>query len=359
MNILYRSLVSLMLCTALYADIVPIPGTHLVAPVFEKSDVVCSCLVLSADVTSEENLNPPPKQVVLRHMRAVVEVKDSFKANNVQPGDRVAVQYDVEEPSTRGSLPSIVKSETALLFLRRTESGNYVFADPYLGATHFNALPPSPDGVGLTKLQSALVKVIRQNDRNDQIRALRLLEGLNAFRPDTVSALNSLTNSPDPEIALSSIAVLLKTKTPESVEILRRYLETYSGDARPVALLSIGSELGQVRDAGALSAVEALSGSKYLSIKFGAIDALRTMRSPSSAPVLIQRLDDSNNDIRYFALITLAEIFGKSGDYAPLMRQFHENPEKHVALWKDWWSQTGSRLPPRPPTRIPTGRSQN
>jgi len=46
--------------------------------------------------------------------------------------------------------------------------------------------------------------------------------------------------------------------------------------------------------------------------------------------------------LRYIAVMSLAEIFGKAKDqdYAPSsMKKFDDDPEKCVAMWKDWRSQ--------------------
>jgi len=102
-------------------------------------------------------------------------------------------------------------------------------------------------------------------------------------------------------------------------------------------MINIGGELGQIGNERTRTVLESFAGSRYLPIRLGAMSAIRRIRSPESASVLIQRLDDIDENVRYLAVITLAEIFQKYGEYAPGMGLFDKNPGKYVELWKDWY----------------------
>jgi len=334
----------LALSQLLLADIVPTPGTQPVSPIFDKADVVCNCMVELLRVVDEQKQERQGRPLLWQHVVATVRINDLYKTT-ASIGTTVQVEYDHEVPSTRASLPALAEGETALLFLKATEGSRYGFADPFLGATRFASIPLDHGSLGLLKLQSALTAVLRQGTHDDQIRAMRLLQGMDKFGTDTLKQLTFLSASSDPDVALSAIAALLKTRSPDSVERLVNYLNTYSGNARqPFALITIGTELGQVSDSNALPALEALTSSKYLSLRFGAVDAIRRIQDPRSSPVLVQRLDDPDSNIRYVAVITLAEIFGKTGDYAPTMNLFDGNPGFYTSLWKSWWTLEGKSL---------------
>jgi hypothetical protein len=108
-----------------------------------------------------------------------------------------------------------------------------------------------------------------------------------------------------------------------------------------MAMLSVGGELGQGSDIGDLAALETLTSSDFISIKLGAMAGVRKMRNSHSAKALVERLDDPNSDIRFLAVITLSEIFSKTGDYAPNMAEFDQSPEFYTIRWKTWWAQKG------------------
>jgi hypothetical protein len=310
----------------LLANPAPVPGTQPLGPVFEAADLVCDCVVVSTKTIDEEWVQATVGNPILRrHMTAIVEVEDIYRSSARSTKD-IAVGYDGD---------MLRAGERGVFFLKSAKAG-YIFADQFLGVTACGSLAPRPESLGLLKLQLALVDVLSGSTREDQINAMRLLQGFDVLEERSLSSVAALTTSADPETALTALAVLLKGRVPGSVERLKTYLDGYQGAATPIALLSIGSDLGQVNNTSALRAVEALASSRYLSIRFGAMNALRRLRDPLSIPVLIERLSDSDDNIRYLAVITLAEISGKTGDYAPSMYLFDKNPSFYVNLWKEW-----------------------
>src|SRR5882724_2317386 len=319
----------------------PVPGTQRIDRVFNSADVVCSCKALSTVVESEEPQQPAPN--VLRHIRANVEIQDLFKPGKLRVGDRLTLRFVQQYPGVSMALPGMGQSETAILFLKETADGSYEFADRWMGANHFQVLPRATSGTGLAGLESALLAILEQTPaggpNHDDLRALYLLEGFPKLSSTGVSRMAHFANSPDANIALAAIGTLMKSRSRQSVELLKTYLDDYKGDKEPMSVWSIGAWLPQISDPEALPALVALTGSRFTSVQVGALDALRKMKSPSSAAVLVQRLDDSNSTVRYQAIITLAETFGKDREFAPSMKLFNDDPEKYVTLWKTWWSE--------------------
>ncbi len=75
------------------------------------------------------------------------------------------------------------------------------------------------------------------------------------------------------------------------------------------------------------------------------MNALRAMRDRRSIPALIKRLDDSDSNVQYLALITLSETVGKQdGDFAPTLYLFDKKPQFYLDLWKDWIQKEGDSL---------------
>ena len=321
-------------CGVCLSTLAPIPGEVRVRPVFEKADLVCKCTVNSTSVSNGEFRDGSGALRVGERVRANLRVEDVYKSNG-QDGQPVVLDY-VKTPSMD---ISVRNGQTLLLFVTRSD-GTYSFADPFIGATSFSSLPSERGQPGLGKLERALVAVSLQQNHDDSIRALVLLQGFDALSPESLTAMQTLTMSADRNIEARAVAVLLQTKTPQSVADVRRFLDMYPGEAEPPALISIGGELNQISDNRARVDVEALSASRFLAVRIGAMNALRHMKDRGSAPALIQRLDDNNSFVRYLAVITLAETFDKFDDgYAPSEPVFDANPVYYTNLWKSWWSQ--------------------
>jgi hypothetical protein len=332
-------------CLSVRSDVYVAPGSTPIEAVFRTSSVVCICVVDSInDDVSSGQVDVKGRPVTHHEVTAQVEVRDIFKSDQPSIG-RIAAHYAFDEQQkTRiaGSHLFLEKGQTVLLFLARNPGGPYEFAHPFVGATHFSSIPVLEGDSGLHKLQRVMTLVVKNSGAADQISALRVLLGFDQVTNETVLAVMPLTQSPDADVALTAIAVQLRTKSPSSLERLQKYLETYTGNSEPLALFVIGPELREIDDTKALGMLESLSSSRFRSIRSGAMDGVRRIRDPKSVSFLIAKLDDTDSDVRYTALITLAEITGKSeGDFAPSMYLFERNPQYYLGLWKHWWAEQG------------------
>jgi hypothetical protein len=294
----------LAVCGSLSAEVGPTPGTQPVGPVYQTSDLVCNCVVTSTQAQSEERVQAEGNPVFQRHRIAKVDVQAAYKSRGSTDGG-IFVEYDND---------SLQDGERAILFLKSDGQSVYVLADPSLGATPFSVLPKPPAARGLKGLESTLATVTQRAVRDDQVNAMRLLQGLDTLDAATLSALTPLTSSKDPEIAFSAMAVLLKRRSLEDIERLKDYLRDYSSDSPPIQVVSIGTELSQIRDERALPDLEALASSRLISVRMGSMQAMRAMKNPQAAPAMVKRLDDSDGYIQYLAVISLAETFGKYED---------------------------------------------
>lgn len=316
-------------------EIGPLPGWVSVKPVFEKSELVCSARVQSVDITQKESTgsNNSPEILVTVRLRAIV--LDVYKAAG--PAPRVIVyQYPEAAPD---HVPQIRPGDVELLFLNEVTAGEFRITNRYIGLTTFSGMSPTSRNMGLDKLQTALAADVQHGTRDDQINAMRLLEGFDQINEDTLSAVSPLALLPDSELDFTALAVMLKTRTPESVAKFRQYLDGYTEEQPPMGLIGAAAELSLVTDTRARLDLESLSGNRFVSVQMDAINAIRHIARVKSAPVLIQRLDDAHPWVQYLALRALADLFDKrDNDYGPASDVFFKNPQEYISRWKDWWN---------------------
>lgn len=321
-----------------FSEIGPLPGGVSVKPIFEQSELVCSARVQSVDITQKENAgsNNSPEILVTVRLRAIV--LDVYKA--AVPAPRVIVyQYPEAAPD---HVPQIRPGDVELLFLNEITADEYKITNRFIGLTTFSGMSPSPGDTGLDKLQTALATDVQRGTRSDQINAMRLLEGFDQINADTLSAMSPLALLPDSELAFAALAVMLKTRTPESVAKFRQYLDGYTEEQPPMALISAAAELSLITDTRARLDLESLSDNRFVSVQMDAMNAIRHIGSVKSAPVLIQRLDDAYPWVQYLALRALVDLFDKrDNDYGPASDVFFKNPQEYISRWKDWWNAAG------------------
>jgi hypothetical protein len=308
--------------------------------VFDASDVVCSGKVESLRVLDVKEIQSGNSTLLLKRVLASVYVQDVYKANERLPSS-ILVSFDEQGPEITHIMPILEQNERAILFLKHSEGSTYVFADRFLGVTSFASLPTAEGVSGLLKLQSSLAAIVHENGREDKINAMQLLGGMENLQPGTLAQVTQLSASQDPELAFEALAVMIKAGTPGSIETLTHYLNGYQGNGALFSLGNIGGDLNQIRNREDLPALESLTSSRFLVIRLGSMEAIRNIGDVSSAPILIQRLGDSDSNIRYIAVISLAEIFNRHGGYKPSMAEFRKRPDFYTNEWRDWWAHEG------------------
>lgn len=330
----------------LAAEVMPIPGSEKIKPVFDNSSVVCFCRIRSITVTAQRVGNLPDGGELDRQtIQISAEVLHAFKNDERHNQDALEVwlEQDVPERVARDTI--FDSGQTFLFFLTRSSGSDYALTDRFIGASLLDTSPSTPLGSGLQGLEIALAAIAAQSQKPEAIRLLQLLAGFEGISPETGATLRKLSRREDPEIALWAIAALLDPNSSASLQELSRYLTADNGKSGSWALMIIQGKLAKYRSPSALPLMEELTGSKYSAIRLGAMRYLRQVKSRQAAKTLVDRLDDPESEIQYLALITLAETFGKyEGDFAPSMYLFDKKPEYYTTIWKKWWREQGAAL---------------
>ncbi len=334
------------------AQVGPVPGTQPVKPVFDKSDLVCMCTAQSTNREVQGGLEDSARRPMARITTTTMfAVAIAYKEN--QPvTQQFALRSVYDSPLPPPPEGFFKKGQPFLLFLVSAGPGVYETGDRFLGMSPFSIIPAGPTAGGFSGLEMTLAQIVAQSDRQDKLRALRLLQGFDAVSQQTRALMRRIADSDDFEMALTAWAILLKTKTPDVVAGLSAYLSSHPKATEPtLALKGVEDGLSAIRDERALGTLEQLASSKHFEIRTGALYALRGIKDPKSVPTLVQSLDDEKPDLQYLALITPAETLKKyEGDYAPSMYLFDKRPQYYIGLWKQWWADEGSKLyPPAPP----------
>ena len=135
----------------------------------------------------------------------------------------------------------------------------------------------------------------------------------------------------DPERQMPRLLTLLKDNSDATTGALTQY----------GVLVDIGQTVSTGTDMKQIAQLEELAGSSSKWLAMSAMFRIREIADRSAFPFLIGKLDASDRDVQWEALITLAVVTGKGGDFGPFRGQFEEDPEKYVGLWKDWWAAGG------------------
>lgn len=135
---------------------------------------------------------------------------------------------------------------------------------------------------------------------------------------------------------------LLKLKNYSELTKIKTYLEItpIEPGVRFVQALLAGA-LGSMRDPLAAEALENIAESSSSLARSGAVSALRYIAVPRSVPILVRKLDDPNQDVRYDAVMGLATIEHKGEGWSNDFENYRKSESAYLKLWKTWWATIG------------------
>ncbi len=285
----------------------------------------------------------------------VIHQRAPFSANRCYKGRApfdLSIAYDTHEPSRGWADPGIPVGSETLVFMRRASNGSYGFSSPYFAMWHVAVhASAAPDEGGIEQLERDLSSGLAGKRPNED--ALANLVALVAFdhvSPETLRATRPFEESPITREAIAALLVRIKSGDSSGVGALSAYLDRNTAVLNAQLIQEfVFYPLELVGDPAARAALESLGHSQFLWVSLSALEGVRHLHDPKSIPDLIKHLDDADSTLRYVALITLAEITGKYGEYAPSMKVFDENPARFITLWKIWWDATGPKQQNSPP----------
>jgi HEAT repeat protein len=155
--------------------------------------------------------------------------------------------------------------------------------------------------------------------------------------PLLLSALTSALKSDDKTLQLNAAIALLQRNDLSGMPIAADLL-IHGAPSIPAYLMhNLSSAIGRdVKDPRAVpSLTEILRESKDVYARRAAASALRNTGSPTAILALKDALNDNDSQVRYYAVIGLAEITG-SPDWRPLLEDFNSRESYYVQHLKDY-----------------------
>lgn len=241
----------------------------------------------------------------------------------------------------------LTQGQTVLLFLRAAGQA-YVPVVP-VGASILTLpeIPPPPAGSSRAQaVAHELEQIILTADPTAQLSLIvqaslarvALRSGLDYHLLDTPALQNPLRRAAWVAIALAEgatraldhVPALFANPVEQPLDVLRSL---------------IVQKIGELRALAARPQLAALLDSPSVELVRAAAVALRQLHDPSTVPNLIQALDNGDQEVRYQAVMGLAEL-EPSVDEGPSYDLYRSDEPRYLRFWKQWWVSSGrSRAP--------------
>jgi hypothetical protein len=301
----------------------------------EESDVVAVVNIQASEATGTPETSGKDASPGARSYIALAKLRHAIKGN---PPDSITVHY-VLSPE---SLHRAVATGYRLVFLHGTD-GHFEFTDPVdpalpatssdstLSRNEASSTPP------VNQVMQVLADVIASPDASDQDKESILMRSYaipRDFAPFMVSLRSGLRQTSDPVLQARITSALLQRGDLSQLGSARRTLSRTDVTEEQRDLLLHAISKG-VRDTRAAPELQLLLASDDVQLRRAGAEALWHSAARSSVPALIKALDDSDQDIRYFAVRGLAEVTGKQ-EWGPTTNVFKDNEHHYLSQWKKW-----------------------
>lgn len=331
-----------ILCSHAFAYPRPPRGTENIPKLMADSTLVCKGEVVeAAEVTVVSDPRPPHRTAT-----AIVHVDRCFKGE--RPASQlVPVLFDNMLPP--GVAPYVVlrKGDYSLFFLKPEES-SYVLTDDWFGQLSVSrqlGSPPLGDSDTMHQLEVDLKAGLTDRDQERVLDSIRMLGNMRRLR--SKEELVSLLDSPDQLVRTYVFEAMLRLHDYSVLPAVEQWLTAQPQP--PLSLIlprdalfemqdRLAAEISMIRDPGTLPILLRLLRLPSPFARQAILQAVRAIKSPQSAPSLLQMLDDPYADNAFTAMQALIELAGGGAiDWVPPLPVFRENPNYYAARCREWW----------------------
>jgi hypothetical protein len=322
--------------SAATAFAVPVPVIDL-STVAEQSNLIVAGRIANSETVGNQSVVFGGETVAARLMRVTVLVDRTLKGTT--PGRLLSFEYVL--PNQFIGYRSIVPGQYRIMFLVTADSGGFRLTSPF--APSVIAVPETnlPRRSVVSDLAYELYSVVSTEgatleEKQEAIFSLQNLKG-----QDSTDAAEKIFANNSGTLKLLAAVILLQRNNlvalPEAAAAVTNPPTGVPGYVIDNLAYAIGFGVSDEK------AVPTLAGLLRLQnplIRRAAAKALWRTRSNMSEPAMVTALRDTDFEVRYFAVIGLAETTG-ADDWHPNQQTFRENEAKYLQHWNDWAISNG------------------
>lgn len=327
-----------------------------------KVVVLCTLLILALNLTRAEAgplpaldlevLTNEANQIVVGQVVAVWEIEPTTVEMHGQSirairmgarlrGDRV-IKGQSDQPVLHfeflvtdfSSYARILPKQYGMFFLRLKAPQQYLVSNPYYPFIVASPNPLVSEGSVFDKVVAEVAHVLRLNvSRAERSQAIEALK--NVRLESATLALRRAASDPDTSLRLQAIAALLWRNDISSLDTAVSVLLNPSPSAERQLLANLAASVEGIKDPRAIPLLTNLIAARDTLTRRAAASALRHTAATSALKPLSTALKDPDREVRYQAVIGLAEITGQY-EWGPSIELFQRDEQRYLAHWREW-----------------------
>lgn len=324
----------------------PTPGTEPIPQLMTDSSLVCKGEVKAAP---DIKFAPYPQRFT---GIATVHLDHCYKGT--PPYSDISVLFDDTLQAAGSSREVVLRPGDYRLFFLVSEGNNYKPVDDFfavLPISHLSTERRDEAANPMFLLELDLEAGLADPDQDRMLDSIRMMGNMKNLR--STAELKSLTQSSDILVRTYAYEALVRLGDYSVLPQVDQFFATQPQAPRELFmprdhLLSMQSRLAMqisvIKDAKVLPQLEHLLLSDNLILRSDALQAVRAINSPHSAPMFYKLLDDSDVDNRFGAMQALLTLTGGGViPWVPTWDEFRQRPDFYAAVCKDWWDTEGRK----------------
>lgn len=309
---------------------IPIPGLVL-DDIINSSDLIVTGKVIASHEVSRNRQTIRGSTQLVRLVAADVLVVSVLKGTSA-PRVRVNYLMPLEEDVGYRNLPL---GTSRVIFLKKVGPG-FEFANPFYPSAP--ALT-SKDNQKDPSIRKNIIVAVASSLSADGVtvaekhEALYFLEQSKAV--ESSGEIEKLLESVDKGLSVRAASVLLRLNQISALPFAEKVLTKGILDVEPWEIENLALSLSKLRDERGIPTLRRLLRSGQLKTRQSAALALFDMKNPATRPALSEALSDTDFNVRYYAVIGLADSTSIA-EWRPSVEVFRKEEGKYLEFWKAW-----------------------
>lgn len=293
---------------------------------------------------------------------AIVRMDRCFKG--ALPSGGVPVLFD-DVLSAVGGPAVVLRTDDYRLFFLKSQDGKFKPAEDFFSVLTISRLTAVASSISdpMRLLELDLKAGLSDSDLNLVLDNIRMLGNMRHLQ--STEELEALEHSPDPLVSAYVYEAMLRLGDYSVLSAVSKLFASQPEAPRELLMprdrllamqYRLASQIATIKDASELPQLEQFLLSDKLILRQNALDAVRAINSPHSAPFFYKLLDDSDVDNRFGAMQGLLTLAGGSVvPWVPTWEEFRRDPDRYVAKCREWWDAEGGERA-RPQCFLPSRR---
>jgi len=252
------------------------------------------------------------------------------------------ISFQLIQPDVFMGYGSVRANQVGMFFLKRDAGNELIVTSPYYPSVVASLEAPELSNGDLNNVISEVIGVItsQRTSAGDKIKAIAALDSVRT--PIVAEALHKAADSAHEDLRINAIAALLRRNDISKLGSAESILANTSAVADPNLLDNLAFALYSVHDPQAIPSLVRLLDSNFLQARRSAAAALRSTGDNAVLEHLAKALYDSDKEVRYQAVMGLAEITGQYS-WGPSLNLYDEDEQRYLEHWHNWARQLKAR----------------